>query len=434
MLRQEKEQLSRQEQGINKEMQKYSEELCLVEKEINEAKKVIEQHQKKHRETQSERDNLHADITDFKIAVNSITESLRNVEEDINRITGEKESLKAGIDKKFREKARCAREIEELKSENEVLKQKINTHEQESKGKTFEIDRILEERRVLEDELKEINQSLTDINKNLLLLQEEYSRIEVRKAKNEVETEAIQNRLWDEYELTYANAMEYKKDIGGMGQAQRKIEEYKAQIRELGVVNVAAIEEYAKTKERFEFMTEQKNDMEQAEKKLQRVIAEMISIMKRQFMEQFKKINENFNIVFRELFDGGRASLILEDDENVLESGIDIEAQPPGKKLQNLMLLSGGERALTAIALLFAILRLKPTPFCVLDEIEAALDEANVYRFSQYLRRFSEQTQFIMITHRKGTMEGSDVLYGVTMEERGISKIVSMKMDESKAG
>jgi chromosome segregation protein len=156
----------------------------------------------------------------------------------------------------------------------------------------------------------------------------------------------------------------------------------------------------------------------------------MTSIMKKQFMEQFRLINENFDIVFKELFNGGRAGLVLVDEENVLESGIDIEAQPPGKKLQNMMLLSGGERAFTAIALLFAILRLKPTPFCVLDEIEAALDEANVYRFSEYLRRYSAQTQFIVVTHRKGTMEGSDMLYGVTMQEHGVSKIVSMKMGE----
>jgi chromosome segregation protein len=149
-----------------------------------------------------------------------------------------------------------------------------------------------------------------------------------------------------------------------------------------------------------------------------------------QFMEQFNLINENFNTVFRELFEGGRAGLVLVDTVNVLESGIEIEAQPPGKKLQNMMLLSGGERAFTAIALLFAILRLRPTPFCILDEIEAALDDANVHRFGQYLRKFTAQTQFIMVTHRKGTMENSDTLYGVTMQEHGISKIISMTMGE----
>ena len=261
-------------------------------------------------------------------------------------------------------------------------------------------------------------------------MQEEYSRVEIKKAKIETEMDALQDRMWNEYEITYSAAEQLKKDIGSITKAQREINELKNAIKELGAVNVASIEDYVKTKERFEFMSGQRDDMEQAREKLQRVIYEMTAIMKKQFLEQFKLINANFNIVFKELFDGGRASLILVDEENVLESGIEIEAQPPGKKLQNMMLLSGGERAFTAIALLFSILRLRPAPFCILDEIEAALDEANVYRFIEYLRKYSSQTQFIMVTHRKGTMEGADMLYGVTMQEHGISKIVSMKMGE----
>ena len=285
----------------------------------------------------------------------------------------------------------------------------------------------------MDEELSETVDKINDANKRLMLLQEEFNRIEVKKAKFESEMEAIQNRLWDEYELTYTNALELKKDIGSIPQAQKKITELRNGIKELGPVNVAAIDEYIKTKERYEFMSVQKNDMEQAGEKLQKIIYEMTSIMKKQFLEQFRLINENFNIVFRELFDGGRAQLILVDEANVLESGIEIEVQPPGKKLKNMMLLSGGERAFTAIALLFAILRLKPVPFCVLDEIEAALDDANVYRFAEYLKKYSRQTQFILVTHRKGTMESSDTLYGVTMQERGVSKIVSLRMVENKA-
>ena len=292
------------------------------------------------------------------------------------------------------------------------------------------MDRIAEERRVMEEDLYEIVNRINDINKNILLLQEEFNRVDVKKAKLEAEMEAVQNRMWDEYELTYTTALQLKKDIGSIPQAQKKIGDYRNQIKELGPVNVSAIEEYVKTKERHEFMTVQRNDMEQAREKLHRVIYEMTSIMKKQFMEQFRLINENFNIVFKELFNGGRAELLLTDRENILESGIEIEVQPPGKRLQNMMLLSGGERAFTAIALLFSILRLRPSPFCVLDEIEAALDDANVYRFAEYLRKYSSQTQFIMVTHRKGTMEGSDMLYGVTMQEHGISRIVSLKMGE----
>ncbi|NLO39580.1 MAG: AAA family ATPase, partial [Ruminiclostridium sp.] len=200
--------------------------------------------------------------------------------------------------------------------------------------------------------------------------------------------------------------------------------------RELGPVNVSAIEDYSKTKERHQFLSQQKEDLVNSEEKLNRVIREMLSIMKRQFLDEFQRINQNFNQVFRELFDGGRAEVVLENPDDVLECGIDIIAQPPGKKLQNMLLLSGGERAMTAIAILFAILKMRPAPFCVLDEIEAALDDANVYKFADYIRKFTKTTQFIVITHRKGTMENSDALYGVTMQEYGISSVVSLKLGD----
>ncbi|MFZ5986902.1 MAG: chromosome segregation protein SMC [Bacillota bacterium] len=430
MLRQEKEQIIRQEQDTELELQKYTKELAQIENDISEIKRIVAEYQEKHKEGQSARDALHTDITDYKISVNSILESIEGVKETLERITGERNSLERSLERKSIEKTKNTQEIEALDEKNEGLKYLIKGYEEEKSGKTFEIDRIAEERKVLEEESSGIINQITDINKNILLLQEEYSRIEVKKAKIESEMEAIQNRMWDEYELTYTNAMELKKDIGSVTQAQKKINELRGEIKELGPVNVAAIEEYIKTKERYEFMSVQKDDMEQAQEKLHKVIHEMVSIMKRQFMEQFRLINDNFNMVFKELFDGGRAELILVDKENVLESGIEIEVQPPGKKLQNLMLLSGGERAFTAIALLFAILRLNPTPFCVLDEIEAALDDANVYRFAQYLKKYSHLTQFAVITHRKGTMEASDTLYGVTMQEHGVSKIVSLKMGE----
>ena len=177
-------------------------------------------------------------------------------------------------------------------------------------------------------------------------------------------------------------------------------------------------------------MCEQRLDLEDAVSKLRKIILDMTNTMKQQFKEQFAKINENFGEVFRELFGGGKAELVLEDENNLLECGINIQVQPPGKKLQNMMLLSGGEKAFTAIAILFAILKINPAPFCVLDEIEAALDDVNVYRFAEYLKKFSKETQFLVITHRKGTMEAADTVYGITMEENGISKLLSMKMNK----
>lgn len=430
MLHQEKDQLSRQQAETVIEMDKYTSELGKIETEISEAKKIVEEHQEKHKEDQSIRDALHSDITDFKISVNSIKESMQSVQEAFERITAEKEALNRSISRRNSEKARNAQEIEDLRQKIEGLTANIRKYEEAKSGRTFEIDRITEERKVLEEEMSDIVTAIGNINKNIVLMQEEYGRIEVKKAKLEAEMEAMQNRMWDEYELTYTTAMELKKDIGGIAQAQKQINEYKNQIKELGPVNVASIEEYVKTKERYEFMSLQRNDMEQAEDKLRRVIYEMTSIMKKQFVEQFKLINTNFSMVFKELFGGGRAELILTDAENVLECGIEIEVQPPGKKLQNMMLLSGGERAFTAIALLFAILKLKPSPFCILDEIEAALDDANVGRFAEYIKRYSATTQFIIVTHRKGTMEGADALYGVTMQEHGVSRILSMKMGE----
>jgi len=430
MLRQEKEQLERQIEEIESEMKKYQQEYEAVELEISEAKKRIAEYQEKYKEDQTVRDALHADITDFKISVNSIKESIDSVKENSDRLAAEKDAIFKSIRKKEIEKNSSLNDIENLKAKNEGLNEQIRRYNEEKAGKTFELDRLAEERKIMEEDIYDIVEKINNSNKTILLLQEEQSRIEVKKAKIETEMDALQDRIWNEYELTYSAAAKYKKDIGSMTQAQKKINELRNAIKELGPVNVASIEEYVKTKERFEFMINQRNDMEQAIEKLLKIISEMTSIMKKQFIEQFKLINENFNIVFRELFDGGRAGLILVDENNVLESGIEIEAQPPGKKLQNMMLLSGGERAFTAIALLFSILRLKPAPFCVLDEIEAALDEANVYRFIDYLKRYSAQTQFIMVTHRKGSMEGADVLYGVTMQEHGISKIVSLKMGE----
>ncbi len=430
MLRQEKDQLERQIGEITRELDKYQQEYSDIEQEIAEAKKTVAEHQEKHKEDQAVRDALHSDITDFKISVNSIQESIESVKENSERIASEKEAINRNIARKDAEKSKCLHEITGLNESNQGLNNRIRKHDEEKSGKTFELDRLTEERKILEEDLYDIVNKINDANKNILLLQEEYSRVEVKKTKLETEMEGLQNRIWNEYELTYSGAQELRKDIGSLSQAQKRITELRNEIKDLGPVNVSSIEEYIKTKERYEFMTSQRNDMEQAREKLLRVIYEMTSIMKKQFMEQFRLINENFDIVFKELFNGGRAGLVLVDEENVLESGIEIEAQPPGKKLQNMMLLSGGERAFTAIALLFAILRLKPTPFCVLDEIEAALDEANVYRFSEYLKRYSAQTQFIVVTHRKGTMEGSDMLYGVTMQEHGVSKIVSMKMGE----
>ncbi len=247
------------------------------------------------------------------------------------------------------------------------------------------------------------------------------------KAKYDIEKENYYNRLNEEFSLTYAEAFEKANDVINEVDHKREITTLKSQITALGVVNVGAIEEYKEVKEKYTFMSSQKEDLEKAKEDLLEVISDMTSKMKEVFIENFKILNGYFSETFRELFKGGSAELILgEGDE--LTSNIEINVQPPGKKVQNINLMSGGEKVLSAIALLFGILKMKPTPFCILDEIEAALDDANVYRYAEFLRKFSENIQFIVVTHRKGTMEASDIMYGVTMEEKGISKIVSVNL------
>ncbi|WP_316568485.1 chromosome segregation protein SMC [Neobacillus sp. YIM B06451] len=255
---------------------------------------------------------------------------------------------------------------------------------------------------------------------------------EVKLNRLDVELENKLTHLREEYLLTFEGAKENHPLLLPPDEARRKVKLIKRGIEELGTVNLGAIEEYERVSERYEFLLEQKNDLQEAKDTLHLVISEMDEEMIKRFEETFSAIRMHFEPVFKALFGGGRADLRLTNPDDLLHTGVDIVAQPPGKKLQNLGLLSGGERALTAIALLFSILKVRPVPFCILDEVEAALDEANVYRFSQYLKRYSAGTQFIVITHRKGTMEEADVLYGVTMQESGVSKLVSVRLEDSK--
>ena len=259
-------------------------------------------------------------------------------------------------------------------------------------------------------------------------LKNQISKIDIKKSKIEFELEQVINKMWEDYEITPNNAEKEYKKPENVSQTSKQVKTLREKIKELGSINIDSIEEYKQTKQRYDFMCGERLDLENSSANLKKVIQDMTKIMKEQFAKQFKVINKNFGEVFTELFGGGKAELKLTDEENILECGIEIEAQPPGKKLQNMNLLSGGEKAFTAIALLFAILKINPAPFCVLDEIEAALDDVNVYRFADYLKKFTKDTQFLVITHRKGTMEAADTVYGITMEENGISKLLSMKL------
>ncbi|MBO5504568.1 MAG: AAA family ATPase, partial [Lachnospiraceae bacterium] len=235
--------------------------------------------------------------------------------------------------------------------------------------------------------------------------------------------------IWDEYELTISEAETLRDaELSDLPALKRQVQSLKGQIRALGPVNVGAIEEYREVSERYTFLKGQHDDLVKAEETLQGIIDELDASMRKQFAEQFEHIRTEFDKVFKVLFGGGKGTLELVEDEDILEAGIRVIAQPPGKKLQNMMQLSGGEKSLAAIALLFAIQNLKPSPFCLLDEIEAALDENNVVRFADYLHKLTNNTQFIVITHRRGTMERADRLYGITMQEKGVSTMVSVNL------
>ena len=260
-------------------------------------------------------------------------------------------------------------------------------------------------------------------------MENELNKKEISFAKLESERENYYIKLNEELNLTLAEAIEIAIEIDNISNIKDEIFKIKSQITSLGTVNLAAIAEYEDVCEKYKFMSSQEEDLNRAKDELMTVINEMTARMQELFRQNFKILNENFNHTFKELFKGGNAELIL-DEGDELTADIEINVQPPGKKLQNINLMSGGEKVLSAIALLFAILKMKPTPFCILDEIEAALDDANVYRYAEFLREFSENIQFIVITHRKGTMEASDVMYGVTMEEKGISKVVSVDLSK----
>ena len=306
--------------------------------------------------------------------------------------------------------------------ENQI--EAINEQVANSNSKVVE----LKEQRVGKNE--ELSKTETEFTEQLDVinnLKEQLLKIEVKKNKIEQDIEEVVNKLWEEYELTPNQVENYTKPEN-VQETTKKVNALRNKIKDLGSINIDSIQEYNQTKQRYDFMCEQRLDLEDGISKLKKVIQDMTNIMKEQFAKQFEIINRNFGEVFKELFGGGKAELTLTDSENILECGIDISVQPPGKKLQNMTLLSGGEKAFTAIALLFAILKINPSPFCVLDEIEAALDDVNVYRYADYLKKFTKDTQFLVITHRKGTMEVADTVYGITMEENGISKLLSMKL------
>lgn len=376
------------------------------------------------------KEGLTTEITSLKVKVAEFRQEMSSIEGRIVELNSSIEESNIAVLAKAEERCKAVEEGEKVAADIKTVELLINGLTSKNSELKDKLSELINEKKNSNIILDDIEQKRRQCNEANALLQSEIHKLEIQKAKLDMELESLQNRIWDDYEISYAGALKYKTEIDNISQAVKDINSIKEEVKQLGTVNVGAIDEYKRVKDRYEFLLNQKRDLEEAKNSLQKVIVEMTEKMRAQFVKNFSVIKENFNLTFQQLFGGGRAELVLCDEENILESGVEIIAQPPGKKLQHLTLLSGGEKALTAIALLFGILKMKPSPFCILDEIEAALDDVNVARYARFLKEFSKETQFIVVTHRKGTMEVSDALYGVTMEEKGVSRIISVKLSE----
>ena len=415
---------------VENEVKVYNEKIKENEEKIKLSRVNADEFLAMVEEIASERDKFQESILSDRISYNTIDKDIEAAHANIYSLSANKNTLQMELSSK-------QKDISNIDLINQKLNTEIDNHNKNIQTNIEIINeianKVIETQKGYEDDtakLKSIQNSLKEQNETIYLLQQEVARLEAKNSKIEADVEAVISKLWDEYELTYNTALEYKKADFDMNQSQKEAASLRGQIKQLGNINIDAIEEYKEVKEKFDFLTTQKNDLDETKEKLEDIIREMQTVMTEKFVENFNIIQDRFNSVFHELFGGGSGRLTLTDPDNVLESGIEIEVQPPGKKLQNMMALSGGEKALSAIALLFSVLEVRPTPFCILDEVEAALDDNNVYRFADYIRKYSEKTQFIVVTHRRGTMEAADIMYGITMQEKGVSKLLKLKFED----
>jgi chromosome segregation protein len=370
-------------------------------------------------------------LNGLNVEIASLESALKSGEENIKRLDTEKATL---IDKIAQTRANIPaieKELEELnmRAERSALTQQEQAVVDDLRA---QVDQITQSKGKLNDRIKEIDSERFENAEENNRLTTKVHNAEMALAKIDSDLENMQQRIAEEYGETYEGCLKYKEDDYDISQSANAIANCKRQITMIGPVNMSAVEEYKEESARYEQMTAEKEDLEKAIDDLTKALNEIRDEMLRIFDNGFAIINENFKRTFKELFGGGKAELQLDYSEcdDPLEAGVEIVACPPGKSLKKISLLSGGEQALTAIAILFAIIKMRPMPFCVLDEIEAALDDANVGRYATYLKKFAQETQFIVITHRKPTMESADILFGVTMEEKGVSKIVSVKLSE----
>ncbi|MDE5412998.1 chromosome segregation protein SMC [Alkalihalobacterium chitinilyticum] len=425
MLTKDEDAAVRRLEALSTELKQSAATTSLLESQVKE----IEAKQKLQ---QTSKETMQDELTDLKVHIAKEEERLANQRDKVERLVHEVEEIGTVLRDNEEQYWLLENEMSDSTNGEGHLEMKIEASRKKKDDTITIISNLRQERTEKQQSLDGLEVTLKVEKGHLKLVLDEFHQCEVQKNRYDVQLDNLLSHLREEYELSYEAAQDEHPLLMPAEEAKTKVKLIKLAIEELGTVNLGAIEEYDRVSERHQFLHEQKEDLVMAKENLFNVIMEMDEEMTRRFKETFDQISAHFKVVFKQLFGGGHADLVLTNPDQLLTTGVEIMARPPGKKLQNLALLSGGERALTAIALLFSILKVRPVPFCVLDEVEAALDEANVNRFASYLKAFSGQTQFIVITHRKGTMEEADVLYGVTMQESGVSKLVSVKLEETK--
>ena len=405
-------------------------EINAIEKKHNDNKNQIDILSESLKDNSSVYEEDKAEFDELSIELVKCKQIYESVIKDIERLTKESKDAEEKIK---------SIEISIKNQEHQIteLNEQITLEEKEKENLNTQLDHNnegLENKRILKDTLKQkleaFNKELKSSDRKFIDLKESLFKIQGRLERLKSTKESYISKLYENYELTFIEAVEFKDE--NIVIDKKVLEGLKREIRNLGNVNVDSIKEYEEVKERYDFYSEQKQDLEESIDVIEKLIADLEENMKIEFEVKFNEINENFKFVYKRLFGGGNGVLTILDKNNILESDIEITAQPPGKKMKNLSLLSGGEKALTAISILFSILLAKPTPFCILDEIEAPLDDANIARFGEFLKELSKDTQFIAVTHRRGTMEASDFIYGVTMQEKAISKVISLKLKEAE--
>lgn len=420
-----REETAKRADSTKEEIERLDADIAEIERKLNELSAKSEAHEIKAREL-SEKLSAFAEKRSSLVSESDTTlVAIKQLEELLTDLTGDGESRRKAIDS--------------LNAENEIIsvnKQRISDRLAQSRiiadNIRSNITKINALKLDLEGKRTQSEKKAQDKNRELLDIERLCGSMEQKKLASEMEEKQIIDKLWESYELSRTAAQSVREVVANLADATKRINTLKREINSLGNPNIGAIEEYERISERYNFLSEQRDDVDKAKRELEKIIADITKEMRDIFLREFNVINESFRNTFLELFGGGRAALILEDEEDVLNCGIEIKVQPPGKTLSTLSLLSGGEMAFVAIALYFAIIKVRPTPFCVMDEIEAALDEANVDRFAHYMRGMTNKTQFIVITHRRGTMEDADMLYGVTMQEKGVSQVLSVDLEEAE--